>query len=276
MDDVEALLRDLRTREPGRPRLTWYGSGHERVELSGKVLDNWVAKTAGLLAEEFDAGPGTRVLLDLPPHWRTVTWTLATWLTGACVVLADGTVGIDVLTVGTDVLVTADPAAAAAAAARYPDVPCAVVALPALAMSFDGDLPLGAIDAAIEVRLQDDVFAAYVRIDPTAEALDIVGPGREQALTITHADLLTRARALAPDTGARVLLDAGANTTSGTGTGSTGVTATGAARDPLTTWLPPLCVNGSVVIVHHLASLTDDARAALVDAERITGWSPPS
>ena len=54
------------TADPGRPRLTWYGAGGERIELSGAVLANWVAKTTNLLVEEFDAGPGTRVVLDLP------------------------------------------------------------------------------------------------------------------------------------------------------------------------------------------------------------------
>ena len=46
------------------------------VELSARTLDNWVAKSANLLVEEYDAGPGSRVAVRLPPHWRTVTWLL--------------------------------------------------------------------------------------------------------------------------------------------------------------------------------------------------------
>src|SRR5660398_217498 len=81
--------RRRRTRwgEAGRARVSWYGDGGERIELSGAVLENWVSKTANLLVEEFDAGPGVRVLVDLPPHWRTIVWAFAAWRVGACVVL---------------------------------------------------------------------------------------------------------------------------------------------------------------------------------------------
>src|SRR5659263_308757 len=82
---LPGLLAQL-TAEPGRPRLTWYAPA-ERVELSGHVLDNWVTKTANLLVEEYDAGPGTRVLLDLPVHWRSVVWAFAAWRVGACVIV---------------------------------------------------------------------------------------------------------------------------------------------------------------------------------------------
>ncbi|MEK8228049.1 hypothetical protein NKG05_21105 [Oerskovia sp. M15] len=44
------------------------------MELSGAVLHNWINKTVNLLVEEFDAAPGTRVLLDLPSHWRAIVW----------------------------------------------------------------------------------------------------------------------------------------------------------------------------------------------------------
>src|SRR3954470_6954969 len=70
--------------DPGRPRVTWYGSDGERVELSARTLENWVAKTANLLVEDFDAGPGSRICLRLPAHWRAVPWLLAVWSDGAC------------------------------------------------------------------------------------------------------------------------------------------------------------------------------------------------
>ncbi|NKY41606.1 TIGR03089 family protein, partial [Cellulomonas septica] len=114
-----AELLALVTRNPGRPRLTWYSADGERVELSGAVLENWVNKTTNLLVEELDAGPGTRVLLDLPGHWRTVVWALATWRCGACVVVGDGEA---------DVVVTSRPAAHAGTSAHL-----VAVALPALA-----------------------------------------------------------------------------------------------------------------------------------------------
>src|SRR3712207_5978996 len=80
---LDALLVD-----PGRPRVTWYGPGGERIELSGKVLGNWVAKTANLLVDELDVEPGGTVGVDLPTHWRAVVWLLAGWAAGAQVVVA--------------------------------------------------------------------------------------------------------------------------------------------------------------------------------------------
>ncbi len=101
-------MSELRTRDPGRPRLTWYGPGGERVELSGKWLDNWVAKTAGLLDEDYDVEAEVRVVVAPPLHWRTVVWSLATWLTGACLVIP--TEGLSVpegyVVVGPDLLAT--------------------------------------------------------------------------------------------------------------------------------------------------------------------------
>src|SRR5918911_3935983 len=87
---VPELLQALVVADPGRPRVTWYGADGERVELSARTLENWVAKSANLLMEEFDAGPGTRVGVRLPGHWRTATWLLATWTVGACVVGTPG------------------------------------------------------------------------------------------------------------------------------------------------------------------------------------------
>ena len=85
-----ALLRHLVASDPGRPRVTVYDDTDsptrgERIELSARVLANWVAKAANLLRDDLDAGPGTVVLLDLPPHWRTLYWAFAAWSVGACV-----------------------------------------------------------------------------------------------------------------------------------------------------------------------------------------------
>ena len=93
MSEVGSLpqLLDALARAGGAPRITWYGPGGERVELSGAVTVNWVNKTANLLVEEFDAGPGTVVGLALPAHWRTLVWALATWRVGACVTDRRGT-----------------------------------------------------------------------------------------------------------------------------------------------------------------------------------------
>jgi len=149
-----ALLTQL-NRSGGRPRITWYGDDFERVELSGAVLDNWVSKTTNLLVEEFDAAPGVRVLLDLPPHWRSLVWALAAWRTGATLTL----------TGPADVVVTTRPGEHAADAV-------VAVTLAALARRFDGPLPRGAIDAASAVMTYADVVGYVPPTDPGAAALD--------------------------------------------------------------------------------------------------------
>ena len=176
------------TREPGRPRLTWYGEHDERVELSGAVLENWVNKTANLLVEEFDAGPGAHVLIDLPPHWRTIVWALAAWRVGACVQL------VAAATSTPDIVVTSRPD-------DHPDADAVVaVALPPLVRRFPGDLPAGAIDAAAAVMTYGDTLGWVPELSPSDDAL------ASPKGTVPHARLLDEEllREFAP--GARVLL----------------------------------------------------------------------
>ncbi|MEO8749738.1 MAG: TIGR03089 family protein, partial [Allobranchiibius sp.] len=79
------VLAGLLKSDPTSPRITCYDDATgERIELSGKVLANWVAKAANLLQDELDAAPGTVVSLRLPPdHWRTYYWAFAAWCVGA-------------------------------------------------------------------------------------------------------------------------------------------------------------------------------------------------
>lgn len=166
---MPGLLARL-TADPGRPRLTWYGDDGERVELSGHVLDNWVTKTANLLVEEYQAGPLTRVLVDLPVHWRSVVWAMATWRVGACVAVPPAG--------RPDLVVTHEPARHADAGG---DV--VAVALPALARHFDGELPAGAVDATSAVMTYGDLLTWMP--EPTTSAPAI--KAGEQL--VTHATL---------------------------------------------------------------------------------------
>ena len=69
------------------PFLTYYDDhSGERTELSYATFDNWVGKTANLLAEEFDAARGTRVAVAVGAHWTAVVAAFACWRLGACVV----------------------------------------------------------------------------------------------------------------------------------------------------------------------------------------------
>lgn len=81
--DVARLLDDLGG-DP-RPRLTWYSTGGNRVELTGRDLVRWVAKTAHLLVEEGDVEPGSQVRVSLGPDWRAPVFWLATWFLGGSV-----------------------------------------------------------------------------------------------------------------------------------------------------------------------------------------------
>lgn len=168
------VLAGLLRSDPGRPRITCYDDTDgptrgERIELSAKVLANWVSKAANALQDEWDLGPGARVRLDLPAHWRTVYWALATWSVGATVVLseADDTgTGSDPHTSPPDLLVTDAPVAAQEAAS-----PSVLVTLAALART--AGVPLGGdtMDEARELSTYGDQFAAYDEPAPGDPAL---------------------------------------------------------------------------------------------------------
>ncbi|MFI2705182.1 TIGR03089 family protein [Cellulosimicrobium composti] len=246
-DDVSDLLR-LLVRDPGRPRLTWYGDDGERVELSGAVVENWVNKTTNLLVEEFDASPGTRILLDLPAHWRTTVWALAAWRVGATVVLAGDDDTAEPAATRPDVVVTTRPGRWSGTRADL-----VAVALPALARRFDADLPAGAVDAASAVMTYGDQVGWAPDPDPTATAVE--GP---DGYAVGHADLVAQAPAPAGAApGSRVLLR-----------------GTGAVADVLRALVAVLADDGSVVLLSPGRSRTLDedgpALERLVATERVT------
>lgn len=185
--------------EPNQPRLTWYGPNDERVELSGKVLANWVTKAANLLAEEGEVEPGSRVLLDVPVHWRALVWALATWCAGGELVLPaedefdedpfaddddayepedddedpeeldededDEAFVPDIDSDAPEVAVTSRPDAA-------PDAELVlVIALPALAMRVEEAIPAGALDAAAALMSYGDDLGYVQEPEPSDRAL---------------------------------------------------------------------------------------------------------
>ena len=256
--DLPGLVRALATGDPTRPRLTWYGPAGERIELSGKVLDNWVAKTANLLVDELDVGPGRRVCLDLPPHWRTAVWLLACWSAGGCAVpvrrgdgaAAAGAAGGGAPEGRVDVWVSDRPESAAARAAATGGAELVAVALPALATGFGPGLPAGAIDAAVEVRSQGDVFVPLVRPAPGDVALEL-----PDGAMIKHADLITRARQAAD----RLGLPPGIRLFTGAG-----------PQDCVPGLLAPLIRDGSVVLHHDPAGLAPGSLDHLLAQEQAT------
>jgi uncharacterized protein (TIGR03089 family) len=259
---VPQLLNSLRTLNPTAPRLTWYGPDSERIELSGRVLDNWVAKTANLLADELDAGPGTLVALDMPVHWRSLVWLLATWAVGATAAAGTGDPARATAPAGTtagfgraDIVATANPAeaaerlVAARAAGQGGTTTLVAVALPALAMRWMGELPDGAVDYSGEVRSHADVF--FPGDEPAADAAAWETP----AGTATFAQLLAPDAAAAP--GGQAGQEAGAP---GTGPERALLEARngwdGVVHDALQTWAR----GGSIVLLDPSVTATDRLR----------------
>jgi uncharacterized protein (TIGR03089 family) len=219
------LMTSLRSGHATSPRLTWYGPDSERVELSGRVLDNWVAKTSNLLQDELDAEPGMRLGLSLPAHWKSLIWALAAWQLGMETVLDGG---------DAELLVTDSPETTTA---KYDAV--IAVALPALAMRWPGELPAGVIDYAAEVRSHGDVFMAHS--EPSASGCALKAHDGQRYL---HADLIT-GFAASHDEGARLL-----------------VPATEGLETALAGSLGAWSKDGSVVLAHPDVELTDKLLAA--------------
>nr|WP_240895920.1 TIGR03089 family protein [Kineococcus siccus] len=242
---VPALLQRLTADDPGTPRLTWYAADHarsgERVELSARVLSTWVAKTANLLEEEFDVGPGARVGLALPTHWRTLVLQLAVWSTGAGVLLVDEAAELPAV----DVLVAAAPDVLRRSASAGTDT--VAVSLAPLARDFGAELPDGVLDYARTITGYGDHHSPLAPPQPGDPAL--VAGGR----TVAHADLLVGALAAgaAWSIGVRLLTAAG-------------------PADVVTSALAAWVRAGSVVLVPELAVLDEHVRAT----ERVTQVQP--
>ncbi|WP_168581938.1 TIGR03089 family protein [Gephyromycinifex aptenodytis] len=166
---LDGLSSALGRGETGRPRLTWYAQD-ERIELSGRVLNNWVCKATNLLIEEFDIQPAAVISLEVPVHWRACYWALAAWRLGATVHVVAGSQG---------------PSAPAARDGDLADVRIVLAGTPAsgdvvaltpasLARSAGVALPPGHLDEAAVLSTYGDEAEAPQQADPQAEAL--LGP----------------------------------------------------------------------------------------------------
>lgn len=182
-----AVLQQMLRSDSAKPRITTYDDTDgptrgERIELSARVLGNWVSKAANALQDEFDIAPGSVVRLDLPPHWRTAYWALATWSVGGAVSLDDGACNL---------LVTTDPEAATASIS-----PAVLVTLAGLARSAAVPVPEGVMDEARELSTHADQFAPWE--DPADDDTALVAGGERTA----YADLVNAALPL-PSTAER-------------------------------------------------------------------------
>jgi uncharacterized protein (TIGR03089 family) len=230
---------------PAAPLITYYDdTTGERVELSATTLANWVAKTANLLQNEFDVGPGNTVAVSLPVHWQTAAVLLAVWSCGATV--------LDTATEDDGRLDEADVVLAAAdrlAPLEEQDLPDLVgLSLHPLGMGMTG-YSGPARDFAIEVRVQGDVFFPLQAPDADSPGLVLGG------LSLTLGGLVETARELAGrlglETGDRVLVGE----------------RTAAEAGPVAWLLAPLAAGASLVLCRQPVVETLPARA---QSERVT------
>lgn len=235
------LLRRALDADPARPLVTYYDDASgERVELSVRTFENWVAKTAGLLRDGLDVEPSERVALLLPPHWQTLVWLLGCWSAGVVAVL-DATAGAE----GADVVVTGPrPPTGPSPGARA----TVALALRPLGGPFGTLLPAGVLDHGREVLGYPDRFDAPPAPPDTPALADAHG-------TLTAAGLLELAAERAAAWGAR--------------SGTRLLTRhEQVSRDWVAAaLLVPLLLDGSAVVCRHLRAELLDER---VDREHVT------
>ncbi|VEI12905.1 TIGR03089 family protein [Trueperella bialowiezensis] len=175
------------------PALVWYGEDG-RTELSGKVFANHVAKIANYLEQECDLFPGNRIVLDLPPHWKALTWALGGLVAGGFVVV--GREKVDDGEPGT-IIVTNEPAAVSA---DDPGDLVVALNLDSFGFAWEGDLPDGVADGTADVMGQADAllvegvdgdsnysFWAHVLHDvPTTDRVVVKDATLSQAIALTY------------------------------------------------------------------------------------------
>ncbi|WP_346619995.1 TIGR03089 family protein [Blastococcus montanus] len=239
------LLTAVVRRDGAAPLLTQYDDATgERVELSAVTLANWVAKTANLLQEEFDVGPGSRVAVALPVHWQTAAVLLAVWSCGATVVetAAEDDGRLD----DADVVLAAQDRLPALEELDLPEL--LGLSLHPLGMGMTGYAG-PARDFALEVRAHGDVFSPWQAPDPAAAGLHAGG------LELRLGGLVDAARELAGRLdvvpGDRVLVDEQTATEAG----------------PVAWLLAPLAAGASIVLVRSADPALLPGRAA---TERVT------
>jgi uncharacterized protein (TIGR03089 family) len=240
------LLAATRDRDPARPLVTHYDdSTGERVELSATTLDNWVAKTANLLQEEFDVGPGSTVAVALPVHWQTAAVLLGIWSCGAAVLDSapeddGGLVGVDVVLASQDRL--------AALEEDEGDAELLGLSLHPLGAGMAGYAGR-ARDFALEVRTAGDRFVPWSPPDLAAPGLLAGGLQLTLGGLVETATELAGRLGIGPDD--RVLVDA----------------QVAAEAGPVAWLLAPLAAGASLVLCRYPFAERLPERAA---TERVT------
>jgi uncharacterized protein (TIGR03089 family) len=178
-----SVLAEILRSDPARPRVTFYEdtpgpTQGERIELSGKVLANWVSKAGNALQDEYDLGPGSVVRLSLPPHWRAIYWAFAVWSVGATLDLRGGP--------APDLLIC-DGSNAGVLAVEPAPTDIVMVTLDALARAHAGPVPAGAMDEARELATYGDQLVCIAEPAPDDLALITDGVHRSYESVVPQA-----------------------------------------------------------------------------------------
>jgi uncharacterized protein (TIGR03089 family) len=250
------LLTGALRRSPSAPLLTWYDDATgDRVELSATTFANWVAKSANLLQDEFDVGPGSTVALALPVHWQTAAVLLATWSCGATVL--DTAVEDDGRLAEADVVLCSQDRLAALEDTGLVGTDTGAqllgLSLHPLGMGMR-DYVGSARDFALEVRTAGDVFVPYEAPRPDAPGLLAGGLVLTLGGLVTTAEELARRLGMAE--GDRVLTD----------------DHTAEEAGPVAWVLAPLAAGASLVLVGNAAA---DGLAHRAETERVTATLGP-
>ncbi|WP_406038604.1 TIGR03089 family protein [Micromonospora sp. NBC_00898] len=234
-------------READLPLLTYYDDATgERTELTAQQLGGWAARSAGLLRDGCGLGPGSRVAVLLPPHWRTAAVLVGAWSIGMAVSFRPrATAGLPVLEPGADRPYDAVFVTPERLDDWLEDVPDGVHRY--LVGTGPGpltDVPLGWLDWSAEVLRHTDTPPDYTGIRPSDPASpDGTSYGEWAAVAKGIAEQLDL-RA-----GDRLLVDAAEY------------------EQPLKWLLAPLAAGASVVLCANLDRARLDARTA---AEQVT------
>ncbi|GAA3945780.1 TIGR03089 family protein [Actinomadura viridis] len=252
------LLRRRVADDPSRPLVTFYDDrSGERVELSARTFDNWVAKTANLLVDGLAAEPGGRVVLALPPHWQSAVWLMACWSAGLVAVPLDpagipaGTEPIDAS--GPYLLVAAEEVLGSVLTDRNAEE---IVGLSLHALGGPlTDCPAGVVDYAVEVRSYGDRFVAGPEVTPEMPALTVTKNTLSGARLVREAIGATEKWGL--DAHDRVLVDMSFTTLDGV----------------LAGLLAPLASGASVIIQRNFDKTALDRRVTLEHVTAVAGVS---
>ncbi|MFG1867444.1 TIGR03089 family protein [Micromonospora arborensis] len=218
----------------------------ERVDLTAQQVGAWAARSASLLRDGCRLGPGSRVAVLLPPHWRTAVVLLGAWASGLAVSFRPrATAGLPVLEPGGDRPFDAVFVTPERQDDWLEDVPDATHRyLVGTGPGRLADVPLGWLDWSAEVLRYAEATPDHSAIHPSDPAsADGTTYGQWGALAQEYAKMLgLRA-------GDRLLVDAAEH------------------EEPLKWLLAPLSAGASVVIS---ANLDPARRDAIVAAEQVT------